>query len=80
MAQVFSANVYKINGSDVTVERFGFPAGSVLLRQAPANTRTQAGVNLYGIIQLKRGGLEVLNQDQYYTVETVSALAALANA
>lgn len=78
MPNVITPNVYKINGKDITVQRFGFPVSSLLLREVDGVVTTAAGVRLYGIVQLKKSGLEVLSQDQYYTVETVAQLAALA--
>jgi len=79
MAQIFTANVYRINESNVTVQRLGFPSAGVILRPAPANTRA-GSVDLYGIVELRKQGLQVLQADQYYVVESVTALAALANA
>jgi len=80
MAQAISVNVYKINGKDITVSRFGFPVDASLFREASGVVTTASGVRLYGIVELKKQGLEVLSQPQYYTVETVAQLVALANA
>ncbi len=80
MANVITPNVYKINGKDISVQRFGLPVPSVIFREVEGVVTTASGVRLYGIVQLKRAGLEVLSQDQYYTVETVQQLASLANA
>jgi hypothetical protein len=77
---VITPNVYRINNSDITVARFGFPVSSVIFREVSGVVTTAAGVRLYGIVELKKQGLEVLSQPQYYTVETVAQLAALANA
>ena len=56
----------------------GFAPSNVKFRPAPANT--QAGItDLYGIIQERPSGLNV-HADQFYVIETVTALQTLANA
>jgi hypothetical protein len=79
MAQIFKATVYRINDSDLkTPELMGFSPLNVKLRPTPSATRAGL-VDLYGIIQEKPTGLNV-NADQFYVIETVTALQTLANA
>ena len=81
MATVISVNVYAINGNaPFTAQRFGFPVETSVFRTVEGTFFAKDGTTrLYGIVQPLPTGLNV-SQPQYYTVETVAQLAALANA
>ena len=79
MAQIFKATVYQINDAGLkTPELIGFAPSNVKFRTPAANTRV-GSTDLYGIIQEKAAGLSK-DSPQYYVIETVAALQALANA
>lgn len=81
MAQIFVANVYRINDADLTTtELMGFNPTNVQLRPVVGNV--VAGPNsirMYGKIQSLPRGL-VVDNTQYWVIETVLALQTLANA
>lgn len=81
MAQIFVSTVYRVNASDlVTPELQGFNPTNVKFR--PVIGIVTAGPNsqrVYGIIQEKQTGL-VVDQTQFYVIETVQQLQTLANA
>jgi hypothetical protein len=87
MAQIFTANVYQINDNQPlsTPQLQGFSPANVKFRPTPLNTdgsstvQSVTGVNLYGIVQELPTGLNV-NGVNFYVVETVTQLAAKANA
>lgn len=87
MAQIFSVNVYQINDNALlpTVNRQGFSPSNVkfravdLLSNNSSSVKTAAGTSLYGIVQELPRGLQT-GSTNYYVVETVTQLAALANA
>lgn len=78
---VVSVNVYAVNGNaPITPQRFGFPVASCIFRPVEDTFFAKDGTTrLYGIVQPIPTGLNV-SQPQYYTVETVAQLVALANA
>lgn len=82
--QMFSANVYLINGTPIAKntdsQSMAFPVSNCIFRPAPSGTVSSvSGADLYGIVQVNASGLQTGNA-QYYTVETVAQLKALANA
>lgn len=87
MANLFAVNVYQINDNQqlAQVDRQAFAPSNVKLRTTPiltngsSSVKTAAGVNLYGIVQELPRGLQV-GSTNFYVVETVAQLAALANA
>ena len=84
MAAVFSTNVYLINNNPVLkntdYQVMAFPTTGCIFRPAPSGSKsTVSGTTLNGIIQTNPTGLET-GSNQYYTVETVAQLKALANA
>lgn len=85
MANMVTVNVYQINDNALlkTVDKQSFYVGNVKFRTAPVTStgaavyQTAAGTNLYGIVQELPRGLQTGNTN-YYVVETVAQLAALA--
>jgi hypothetical protein len=80
---VVSVNIYAINGQtfrSTSPQRFGFPVQSSVFREVEGTVLAADGTTrLYGIVQPIPTGLNV-SQPQFYTVETVTQLVALANA
>lgn len=82
MAQIFQVNVYKLNGNDTPgVQPMGFSPTRVKFRSVigsptAATPVTANGSRVYGIIE----EYGPYGNNQYYTVEAVTALTALANA
>jgi len=81
MANMVTVSVYKINYNDLkTSELTSFYVGNVKFRPVNASTVVTAGPNntrVYGIVQEVPRGLQV-DGNQYYVIETVQQLAALA--
>lgn len=78
MAQVISANIYKLNSNDPyplsTVTALAFGTASIIIRAIPATLALlSTGVYCYSAIQTANGS-------QYYCVETQAALVTAANA
>jgi hypothetical protein len=74
MANVFSVNVYQINGSVLTApQKIGFPTTGVLLRDCSTSATKVLpnGTTVNGVVQIVATG------QQYYTVETQAALVTL---
>ena len=78
---VISVNVYGLNNQmfKTAPQRFGFPVQSSVFREVEGVVTATNGTRLYGIVQPLPTGLNV-SQPQFYTVESVSQLVALANA
>ncbi len=81
MALLFQAAIYGTNSNatgGATGQYMAFPSNSVLVRPA-IPTQTFSGVTVNSIIQLLPSGT-VVNQPQYYSSLSVSAIVSLANA
>lgn len=79
MAQIFVVNAYSLNGNQwKRPELMGFNPTTVRFRTV-YGVRTEAGSRVYGVVEQLPTGL-VVDKDQFYVVETVAQLAALANA
>lgn len=78
---VIQVNVYSINNNQAfDAKPFAFPVQSSVFRAVEGTVFAKDGTTrLYGIIQPLPSGLNV-SQPQFYTVETVTQLVALANA
>lgn len=80
MANAISVNVYAINANaPFTAQRMGFPVETSVFREVEGVFTAKDGTTrLYGIVQSLPSGLNI-SQPQYYVVETVQQLVALAN-
>lgn len=83
MAQSISVNIYAINGQTFRTklsETMAFPVDNSVFRAVDGTVFAGDGTTrLYGIVQPLPTGLNV-SQPQFYTIETVAQLVALANA
>ena len=77
MAQVFTVNVYEIDGAAVkTVRAFGIPSAQAMFRPYVQGS-DGSNTSLYGIIEMPAFGPAT---KKFGVIQTVSALVTLANA
>lgn len=83
MANVFSVNVYQINGTVMPRDaplKFGFPTtGTVIIQDVSASpTRSlSSGYNVYGLIIVPSSAAANSFGTEYYVAETFSQLVTL---